>query len=572
MESGFTIGHIYAIDNSEVTQLKSTSAYPFAECGDKLIRVKKGDGQYKGYVVATFFTVEALIQNLDSGKFYYRLCIRTRFGDETVQIEKEVFGRKRLEELSGYGLSMSSKLVDMLLDYVARQEDQAPIVRQYSRVGWYVFQNQLRFLHYADSDGWQYVGDKDLTPVGIEETSLAVLDDLVKGSTGLTIALCASLSSALVGLLAQTKHIVEPLLVHFFGQSSTGKTSALQLAASCWGNPAMGQGVLSSWHSTENALLAGLSNNFGVACCFDESSVSERNFSSLIYCISQGKEKDRLTKSAERQLAKRFATSILSTGENSLLSSSSNNVGLRVRVLEFFNAPMTRSAEHSNEIKGYVGAHYGEAGPSFAKLLEQYSSEELWGMVCGEKKLFEAKDELILMPITERLSMKYAILLVTAKLVNRHWGFHINKVAMDMFLVEHHNSYREEGDQGERAYKVLLEWVAKNRSRLQDGDSCTLNVSVEGLIKGTMVALLPSTFESLMKVAGFTDIKVIAHVLRERGVLKPEKGQRGIQARVVINGVKTPCYRFELPDLVNIKPLHIIPMSSAHAEDGVINF
>jgi hypothetical protein len=507
-----------------------------------------------------------------NGKFYDRISIHTRFGKNIVLIEHEVLRRKRLDELSGYGLFLDGRSAGLFLDYVSRQEETAPTIRQCKCIGWNSVHGNVSFLDFQNDRSLCYTGSMDIAPKGENCQVPEKIDSLVESSPGLTLALTASLSAALIGLFAQSGYMVEPLLLHFFGQSSSGKTTALQLAASCWGNPAMGTGLLNSWHSTDNAILARVNDNFGYALCFDESSIGERDYSSLIYCISQGRDKDRLSKSCELQPQKHFATAILSSGENSLIANCNKNVGLRARILEFFNLPFTESSTHSDAIKTFVSEHYGILGPAFAKALSTYSVNVLWKKLLGEKKGLESLLSEDQLPITERLCSKYALLTLTARLANKHLGLHLDTDMIYQVLIEHHNAYKEDVDQGSRAYQALLEWIIKNRSKLQQNLEI-VNLPVEGSIKGTTVSLLPSTYENIMKDAGFQDIKVISNVLRKNDILRPEK-KNGLQARVVINGVKTPCYRLDLPDLLStLKPsLNLNAPENITTTNDEINF
>lgn len=575
--AGLVIGHSLPLDRLEVIPLRSRNGFPFIKMDGKLVRVIQSTKGDRCQVVSTFFTVDAVIRDLDSLKFYDRISIDTRLGTNTVLMEHEIFSRRRIDELSGFGLFLDSKSIGLLLDYIARQENIAPTICQCKRVGWNFVDGNIRFLDYQGDSGLCYVGTMDIAPKGKSSHVTEKVDSLVKDSPGLMLALTASLSAALIGLLVQSGHNnVEPLLLHFFGQSSSGKTTALQLAASCWGNPAMGSGLLNSWHSTDNAILARANDNFGLALCFDESSIGERDFSNLIYCLSQGRDKDRLSKSCELQPQKRFATAIPSSGENSLIASCNKNVGIRARLLEFFNLPFTKSSSHSDEIKDYVSKHYGILGPAFARALSDDPVDGLWSKLTREKKGFESlliEDPL---PITERLCSKYALLTLTAGLANKRLGLHLDNDVLSELLIRHHHSYKADVDQGSRAYQAVLEWVVKNRSKLQQGNTGIVNLPVEGSIKGTTVSLLPSTYESIMKAAGFQDIKVISHVLREKDVLRPEKKMNGIQARVVINGVKTPCYRLNLPDLIrrvpSESPLNLHSPYNITTDDDEIDF
>lgn len=538
------VGAIIPISKEELQEFQDEVFYPFVQRWNKLLYVFQKEKKAYCHILSPYFKVEAIVLRLDTDSFYDRLLIQTSAGNKMVLVEKSKFSTSSLSELADLGLPVDCKASTLFLKYVAMQEEMAPTITEYSEVGWKCLEGELSFLGYAMSNNYVYIGEKDILPKG-SPMDFYELDGLVKGSVGLSVALATSLSSVLIGLFLQKGFSIEPLLVHFYGSSSCGKTSALELAASVWGSPVPGKGLLNSWNSTDNALLARLNNNFGVAMCFDESSVMKRDFTTLIYCISQGRDKDRLTKAAELHNPRRFGTSILSSGENSLLSNSNPNIGLRVRVLELFNPPLTESAKHSNQIKKFVLSHHATLGPAFVSGISTYSVEVLWEMVQTQKSLFESAVKEMLMPVTERLSMKYALLLTTANLVNEILHFHLSTQNMLAFFADHHNSYFDEVNLGNRAYQVLLEWTTRNRGKLQENCGQSTGISYEGILTKETVILLEGTFEKILKDAGFTDIKTVAHELRNMKILLPEK-RNGLKARIVVNGIRNSCYRIKL--------------------------
>lgn len=65
----------------------------------------------------------------------------------------------------------------------------------------------------------------------------------------------------------------------------------------------------------------------------------------------------------------KWLTTILSTGEASLLSKANQNIGLKVRLTELSNVNWTKNADHANRIKAGVLENYGHAAPRIATKL-----------------------------------------------------------------------------------------------------------------------------------------------------------------------------------------------------------
>lgn len=233
-------------------------------------------------------------------------------------------------------------MANKLARYVFQCEENAEIVSEYKAVGWSQ-EGDCKFLGHNEN----YVGSMDLSALESQTMYKTELNKLLRDCIGSQLTVTLSLSSALFSYLEDKLHKGTQIF-HFFGDSSCGKTTSLILAASMWGNPEAGKGILGTWNATDNAMLSSLNNNFGVSLCFDEAgTIGNRDFSNLIYCISQGINRARLTKDCEQQVVKSWCTTVLSSGENSLLDASNQNSALRARVSEFLDFPLTTGAIHS---------------------------------------------------------------------------------------------------------------------------------------------------------------------------------------------------------------------------------
>ena len=168
---------------------------------------------------------------------------------------------------------------------------------------------------------------------------------------------------------------VDNFIIHLFGFSSSGKTTALYLATSIFGSPDVrcGNGLVSSWNGTKNALLRRLMNVNGVMLGLDEFSMSsERNVTSLVYTISEGKERERLSRDAKLLNCLSGTYIVMSTGECSIYSKTNGNLGLTVRILEMQDIAWTESAEQSENIKRFVKSNYGHGAVEFGKKLSEW--------------------------------------------------------------------------------------------------------------------------------------------------------------------------------------------------------
>ena len=105
---------------------------------------------------------------------------------------------------------------------------------------------------------------------------------------------------------------------HLRGLSSTGKTTALQIAGSVWGGDSR-KGFLETWRATSNGLeaVAELHNN--ALLCLDEiSQVNPYEVGENIYCLSNSFGKSRMTKDTKARRKTEWQLLFFSTGEKSL--------------------------------------------------------------------------------------------------------------------------------------------------------------------------------------------------------------------------------------------------------------
>ena len=103
--------------------------------------------------------------------------------------------------------------------------------------------------------------------------------------------------------------------VHFFGQSSKGKTTIFQAAASVSGRGAS-DGYLRAWRATANGLEGGAALATDTALVLDEMGVLDaRDAAAAIYWLANGGGKQRAGRDGALREPKSWRVSIVSSGE-----------------------------------------------------------------------------------------------------------------------------------------------------------------------------------------------------------------------------------------------------------------
>ena len=529
------------INENEVESLEYNPYYPFIKDNNSISYVTKdrSGATVRKWLSSKFDIVETIFDE-DKETIKYKLQIYTRFGINTVTIDKITFTNRHIEEISNYGINFDSTALNMLFKYVIASEQNAKVTRQYTYCGW---ENNRRFRGMDDN----YVGHMDLSRLETSGRYMQYMNNFIKNSIGCQLMLSISFSSAISSLLEENLH-TGTTIYHFFGDSSEGKTTGLQLAASVWGNPETGQGTFLSWNATDNAMLASLNGNHGIAVCFDESgAIRKRDYSNIIYCISQGIDRSRLNKDSQKRPSKQWNTVVLSSGENSLLDASSQNSGLRARVVEFMNLKITTDADHADHLKEFVHRNYGILGRNFvdAILLEGKDNIPVLHAKCQEHLLSSVNSD---KSIVKRLISVLSFILIAAYLANKRMKLAIDCDAIADYLINHLKEIdRESLSLSSRAYDVIREWISDHQYSIQKlGESDFPGASAK-MTKSNEIAIKSSVFQKLLNDNGFSDVKVVAQALRRDNLLHPE-APNGLQARIRFGNTKVQTYRIILKD------------------------
>ena len=417
--------------------------------------------------------------------------------------------------------------------------------------------SELGFAKYkAINEDSSYVGALDLKPKGNLGNYLDDLREHVVPYKNISLAFALGVSSSIVAKLNMHYKDINTLLVHLFAESTKGKSTAAMLAISVWGNPNLsGGGLYNTWNSTENALSTSLAGNYGIAYALDELSMSKiEDTTSLIYNLVGGKDKARLTKDIELRAAATWTTSIISTGEVSLLSKAKNNTGLDIRVLELGGIVWTEDANHSDQVKALVNRNYGVFGADFVKRLIEFPADRLKEIFEEEREIFiqKVKEKNIQDDMLSRTSCKYAIVTLTIRLINSRYkdrGIILDIEGIRELLVDTEiNSINRRGIK-RKAEDWLIQYIESNASKFKSGKETNTNVDYWGTRKelpnGELeVAILTNKFEEIMRKGKFEDTKVVLEQLKKEGKLEYEAGR--LTRKRKVNAIQTPVYVIRL--------------------------
>lgn len=514
---------------------------------------------YNGDKTSNLLKVGVPEINIDTNNVM--LPITTKYLNRDIKIlipRDKAMSKREIIKLSLQGADVTEENAKYHIRSIEYQERKIGRVNNtHSELGFAKYKEKEIFkLYKAINEDSSYVGALDLKPKGNLGNYLDDLREHVVPYKNISLAFALGVSSSIVAKLNMHYKDINTLLVHLFAESTKGKSTAAMLAISVWGNPNLsGGGLYNTWNSTENALSTSLAGNYGIAYALDELSMFKiEDTTSLIYNLVGGKDKARLTKDIELRAAATWTTSIISTGEVSLLSKAKNNTGLDIRVLELGGIVWTEDANHSDQVKALVNRNYGVFGADFVKRLIEFPADRLKEIFEEEREIFiqKVKEKNIQDDMLSRTSCKYAIVTLTIRLINSRYkdrGIILDIEGIRELLVDTEiNSINRRGIK-RKAEDWLIQYIESNASKFKSGKETNTNVDYWGTRKelpnGELeVAILTNKFEEIMRKGKFEDTKVVLEQLKKEGKLEYEAGR--LTRKRKVNAIQTPVYVIRL--------------------------
>lgn len=482
--------------------------------------------------------------NIDTGEVKLKLAFKPPGREEkwrtTIVDKATVSTARNITTLASQGISVTSNSASALVDYINDMEnlnyDIIPEQKSIGRLGYIPGEG---FSPYVD--GLVFDGDASFRNLynSVESRGAAAAwyetaMDCRRQSVAARIMLAASFASPILSLVGSL-----PFFVHLWGvDSGTGKTVALMLAASVWGNPALGSYV-QTFNGTQvgQERTAAFLNHLPV--CLDElqltkDSRGKTNFD--VYQLAQGVGRSRGKKSGGVEITPTWNCCFLTTGESPLTSISAG-AGAVNRVIDIECTAGAAVLRDGQRIAGSLKRNFGFAGRIFVERL--YQDEKTQQTV---RQLYQDNfRELCAGDSTEKQAMAAAAI-ITADFLASQWVFHddldtARKLVLDASDIRAFLASKEAVSAGRRAYEWLCDWVASNVNRFYSPET-QASADCYGVIKNDTAYINRGVFNKAVQDAGFSHAATLSY-LRANGLIETRgraytKGKR-------INGVLTEC-------------------------------
>ncbi len=316
------------------------------------------------------------------------------------------------------------------------------------------------------------------------------LNRLMKNVEKLQFVVCSATASTLLAYLNITEKVpVASFGISLIGTSSTGKTTALQLASSMYSSPD-DESVFSGFYGTQNALTYMLGRHNGVPLCYDESTINnDINKENFIYTFVEGKDKLLLNQDSTLKERNSWLCTCLFSSETHLVDISENdNLGLGVRIINLENYTYTKNSLHVDEIKTFVGMNYGIVGNMLSYYFLNVDSKNIKAEYTAIKQDISKNCEQTRCHLTDRLVLNYSLIIQTAEILNKI-GIFIDTEAIKNICIEVHNKISKTAEPAKNIIIKLFNYITFEYKYVK-GIKWTLNK--DGIPE--KVAIIETTF------------------------------------------------------------------------------
>lgn len=358
----------------------------------------------------------------------------------------------------------------------------------------------------------------------------------------LQLALAIGASAPVAAMLKKLSLLDGAAVFALIGESSSGKSSALKLMASIWGKPSVSDGIIDSFVNTETYFFSQLGQKNGFPHFVDETSAQPGiDLTTLVYNVSLGKERGRCKPDGTPRPRKKWAGTVVFTGENSLFQQTNCNKGLFARLVEF-SFPWTADAESAEALARFIADQYGTAAvPLIEKILTMRDGEveALFDKVLsGLVAQFKPQNG-----VERRIMCLYAIILISASIASEAWDIPFDLAGILRLLQEHHDDNEAVKDRTLLVCNCIKQQILANWAKFPE-NATKYDASIWGerdkYRQQQCVWIVTEHLHTFLKSAGEHNAKTALSSLYKKGCLakfgdrfkKPHK----------IAGVTVDCY------------------------------
>ncbi len=530
----------------------------------------KADSDDRPLIASRPVYIAAIVRAIEGGEYHADLVWRSPAGTwEVGTYPRRVLSDSRsIVKLAGDGVPVDSGTASGLVRYLSafeRANDEAlPIERAASVMGWQGPMGRFGFLWGSTSIGAPGRGVRLIVEGGKQEIADSfsasgslhawerLIWDPIQSHPRSVLAVYASIAPVILGIVNAAPGFV----VDIAGTSTGGKTTALQVAASVWGDPAR---LIGSWSDTRASIEHAGSMSCHLPTFLDDTKEARDNPSKVIevvYQITGTRSKRRATPDGLRRTAS-FRTVLISTGEMPI-TSHGTDTGAAARVLPLHGWPLSGPDARSlaEQLKIASLENFGHLGPRVIEWL--VANRSSWSII---REGWNATREEFAERAAERVTGRakafagraapyVATLHTVAQILARALNYPVNDEALGVLEREAMSGARV-AERHLQALRDLFRWLA-TRSTARDGSED--RVAHEVIYRWDPVSkdgpdVIARSLRRWLQGEGY-QLDIIEDWARE-GLIVTNGGRRTHPVRFASSGSRPSCYRFT-PEAVKI--------------------
>lgn len=430
--------------------------------------------------------------NIEKSQLYYDVqwTDYTRVYSETVPAGS-LATKKDLLKLADMSLGVNDLNAKDLIDYFDKYVTQNEIERQHlvERIG----HIKSGFVHPLMANGVKIlpsdVGEKQMLEAfevaGTADSWLSEVFERVKEHPKALLMVLGAFASVILSDLK-----LSPFIIDLSGPTSRGKTSALKVAASVWGN----SHLVSEWNLTKVAAerKAAFLNSFPLLLD-DTMKADEKHLKAFVYNFSGGRSRGRGSVTGS-QVEYTWNNLMLSTGETSLTDYAMQAGGAAARVLPITGLPFEDvEYEFFNELYEAIEEHHGAIGMEF---LKQWQDKKAIMLPLYKEFNIQFQKKSNGNEVLGRIARHYAALVFTAHVLNDLFQTEINLNELT-YMFDEIAKENKAVDKPMQMLEMVLTDLDSKREHVSG--SYSIQREVYALYKNDTLHLLPSYLKELLK-------------------------------------------------------------------------
>lgn len=472
----------------------------------KPVITKDGDFMLR-HISGTPLFISELLDNVQENNEKVRLIYRTEPNIwRNIAIEREIpSSNTKITRLANYGIDVTTDTAKELVSFMQAlmRENNIPVCKTIDHLGWY----NNEFIPYSR----QYNCD-NVFEFGALYNSVCCKGDYdiwvkhcteLRDNIYLRLVMAASFASVLIDRIG-----VLPFVVHIWGGSGAGKTVALNVAASIWGNSV--GGLVRTMNGTVYGISETAAFLYSLPCILDElQTVVDGNVSlnSFIMRLCEGMSKTQGKTNGGVRNLKHWRNCFISSGEENIIKSNSGG-GTVNRVISLEIKDGDTVIMDGNYTMSVVSENYGHAGKVFIESLKsEQSLNQQYKVIYRELQTnTDGTDKqcmtMACLMLADTLAVKYIFKNDKPLEIEDLRPFIISKQTVDIV---------------ERCYNWVFDWIAKNYNRFEN----LYGSEVWGRIDNDFVYINKAVFTEALSGAGF-DYGAVISAFAERGYIEKD--------------------------------------------------